>query len=298
MLLDIFTIVAPVFGLAGLGFSWARAGWEYPTEFVSKLVMNVAAPCLFITAWDAASVAPAELGSVVVASLSVMGAMLVIGLLLSRVLGLDPRVYLPPLLFPNNGNMGLSLCLFAFGETGLALGLGIFMAMTISQFTLGIIIVDQSGSGLRARVLDLVKQPILHAALFAVVSLLYGIELPKWADNTLSLIGGVTIPLMLMTLGVSLAQLSVDHLPRALLVSCVRLGGGFVLGLAAVGLFDLSGTERGVVLLQASMPVAVFNYLLAIRYRQSPRDTAGMVVISTVLSLVTLPLLLPFVITG
>ncbi len=295
MILEIFAIVAPVFGLAAVGYGWARSGSDYPSEFITRLIMNVAAPCLFISALDRATVQAGDLGRVVLAALSVLAAMLVLGALLIRLLRLDLRVYLPPLLFPNNGNMGLSLCMFAFGDTGLALGLGIFMAMTVSQFSLGILIVDQSPGGVRRRLLELLRQPILYAAAFAVASLLLGFKLPPWAANTLGLMGGVTIPLMLMTLGVSLAQLAIGNLPRALLVSALRLAGGFALGLAAVHLYGLEDTERGVVLLQAAMPVAVFNYLLAIRYRQSPQDTAGMVVLSTLLSFLTLPLLLRFV---
>ncbi|TXS89515.1 AEC family transporter [Parahaliea maris] len=298
MLLEIFTIVAPVFGLAAVGYGWARSGSDYPSEFITRLIMNVAAPCLFVSALDRATVEAGDLGRVVVAALTVLGAMLVLGLLLIRLLKLDPRVYLPPLLFPNNGNMGLSLCMFAFGDTGLALGLGIFMAMTVSQFSLGILIVDQSGGGVGTRLKELLRQPILYAAAFAVISLVLGFKLPTWAASTLGLMGGVTIPLMLMTLGVSLARLSIGNLPRALLVSGLRLGGGFLLGLAVVSLYGLEGTERGIVLLQAAMPVAVFNYLLAIRYRQSPEDTAGMVVLSTLLSFLTLPLLLRFVLGG
>lgn len=297
-MLEIFAIVAPVFGLAAVGYGWARTGADFPSEFITRLIMNVAAPCLFVSALDRATVDVGDLGRVVLAALTVLVAMLGTGLVLVRLLKLDPRVYLPPLLFPNNGNMGLSLCMFAFGDTGLALGLGIFMAMTVSQFSLGILIVDQSGGGVGGRLKELLCQPILYAAAFAVISLMLGFKLPAWAANTLGLLGGVTIPLMLMTLGVSLARLSIGNLPRALLVSGLRLGGGFLLGLAAVTFYGLEGTERGIVLLQAAMPVAVFNYLLAIRYRQSPEDTAGMVVLSTLLSFLTLPLLLRFVLGG
>jgi len=63
-------------------------------------------------------------------------------------------------------------------------------------------------------------------------------------------------------------------------------------GLLVVSMLDLSGTEKGVVLLQASMPVAVFNYLFAERYQRAPEAVAGMVVMSTLLSFITIPALL------
>lgn len=297
-MLEVIAIVSPVFVLAAVGYLWASSGRDYPSEFITRLIMTVAAPCLFISVLDRAVIATDVLLQVVMAAMTVMVLMFAFASLAIRFLDLDYRVYLPPLLFPNNGNMGLSLCMFAFGDTGLALGLGIFMAMTVSQFTLGILIVDQSGGGVSKRLSELLRQPVLYAALFAIVSLILNIKLPAWVANPVSLMGNVTIPLMLMTLGVSLAQLTVGNLPRALLVAVGRLAGGFVLGLLVVHLYDLEGVSRGVVLLQAAMPVAVFNYLLAIRYRQSPKDTAGMVVLSTLLSLVTLPILLRYVLSS
>lgn len=295
MYYQIFTIVAPVFFLAGVGYFWATRASDYPAEFITRLIMNISAPCLFISAMDRAEVAMGDLGNVVLAAATVFAATALLAYPVIRACRLNMRVYLPPLLFPNCGNMGLSLCMFGFGDTGLALGLGIFMAMTVCQFTLGILIVDQSGKGMAGRLLDLAKQPIVHAAIFALACKALDYQLPEWAGNSLTLMGGVTIPLMLMTLGVSLAQLSISNLPRALTVSVARLLGGFLLGLAAVTFYDLQGVERGVVLVQASMPVAVFNYLLAIRYHQSPRDTAGMVVLSTLIAFLCLPLLLGYV---
>jgi hypothetical protein len=59
-----------------------------------------------------------------------------------------------------------------------------------------------------------------------------------------------------------------------------------------VWLFGLEGTKRGVVLIESAMPVAVFNYLLAARYDRHPDEIAGAIVISTLASFATLPLLL------
>lgn len=297
MYLQVLTIIAPVFILAGVGYIWARLNYDFPSEFIARIVMNIGAPCLFVSAMAEADIDLGALFEVVVAALSILFAMLVFGTVLVKRLGLKTQVYLPPLLFPNNGNMGLSLCMFTFGDTGLALGLGIFMTMTVCQFTLGILLTDESVTGSRSRLLELTKQPIVYAAIFSVLCLAGGYHLPKWAANTVSLMGGITIPLMLVTLGVSLARLSISNFSRAVLFSSIRLGGGFLLGLGVAYLYDLEGIMRGVVIVQASMPVAVFNYLLAVRYQQSPTETAGIVIVSTILSFLTLPFLLSYVMT-
>ena len=110
-----------------------------------------------------------------------------------------------------------------------------------------------------------------------------------------SLLGGFAIPLMLITLGVSLADLKVTEWKHSLLFSLIRVIGGFGLGLLVAHLFGLEGVERGVLILQSSMPVAVFNYLLALRYQREPGEVAGMVVLSTVLSFILLPFIVSFV---
>ena len=63
-------------------------------------------------------------------------------------------------------------------------------------------------------------------------------------------------------------------------------------------LFRSSGPARGAVLVQSSMPSAVFNYLFAARYGNHPEEVAGVVFLSTVLSFVTLPLLMAFVLNA
>jgi predicted permease len=124
-----------------------------------------------------------------------------------------------------------------------------------------------------------------------------GWSLPAWLSNTTGILGGATIPLMLITLGVSLAQLKVARWRHSLLFSLLRVLGGFGLAVLVAGLFGLQGIERGVLILQFSMPVAVFNYLLALRYEREPGEVAGMVVLSTLLAFVLLPFIVSFVLT-
>lgn len=68
--------------------------------------------------------------------------------------------------------------------------------------------------------------------------------------------------------------------------------GGLLLGYAACVLIDLQGVARKVVLLQSAMPIAVFNYLLALRYNHRPDEVAAMVLVSTLVAFIGLPFLL------
>ena len=138
----------------------------------------------------------------------------------------------------------------------------------------------------------MLRTPVIYAVALALLVLLTGIRLPQWATNTTTLLGNCAVPLMLFSLGVALAGLRMDGMVRSLAMSALRLLLGFAAGWAMVTMLDLEGTIRGVVLLQSTMPVAVFNYLWALRYNNAPQEVAGMVLGSTALSFLTLPLLL------
>lgn len=290
MLSELLAVLAPIVISVGVGFIWGKTGTDYPADFISRIVMYVGTPCLIIGAIARVEVAPAVMGEVMLATAFAMTAMGLIGWAVLRALKFEISSYLPPLIFPNNGNMGLPLCLFAFGELGLALALGSFMVMMIATFTVGLLLV--SAGGWADSLKDMARQPVIYAMAIALAILITGAKLPLWLDNTVTLIGGFAIPLMTITLGVSLASLKIGLWGRSFGFSLARIFGGLILGWISCWLLDVEGVSRSVVLLQSAMPVAVFNYLLALRYNRHPQEVAAMVVISTLIAFVTLPFLL------
>lgn len=289
---ELLAILAPIVISTGAGFIWAKTGAEFPSDFISRIVMNIGTPCLIIGAMAKVELDPSVIGQVAVATALTMTAMGLVGWMLLRAMKLEIGTYLPPLIFPNNGNMGLPLCLFAYGQTGLALALGSFMVMMIATFTVGLVLVTRSEGGVWARMAGITRQPVIYAMLVAVLLLVTDTDLPRWIGNTLDLLGGIAIPLMTIALGVSLATLKIRSWPRSLFFSLVRVGGGLMVGLVVCELMGLTGVSRNVVLLQSAMPIAVFNYLLALRYNREPEEVAAMVLVSTLLAFIGLPFLL------
>jgi predicted permease len=155
------------------------------------------------------------------------------------------------------------------------------------QFTVGVGIAAGTVSPRR-----LLQIPLLYAVAISLLLMATGTELPGWIANTIELLGGLTIPLMLIALGVSLARLRVASLKLSLAIALVRLILGFGVGMGVSWAFGMTGMIAGVLVLQSSMPVAVFNYLFAQVYRRAPEEIAGSVVLSTFLSFASLPLLL------
>ena len=287
MLATIWTIIAPVLLCAGLGYGWARAGKPFDTQMVTSLVTTITTPCLIVATLGRTDLDMAALMEVAGLALAVLVATFAVSALVLRLSGQSFRVFLPSLVFPNTGNMGIPLCMLAFGEAGLALSLAWMMLYSVAHFSLGLAIVSGQGFSLK-----LFRHPILISVFLAVAMVAFDLTLPEWLYNTVKLIGDLTIPLMLITLGVSLSQLKVRHLGSGAGFAALRLVTGFLVGWGLVNALNLEGPLRGVVLIESSMPVAVFNYLLAKAYNRGAEEVAAMVVISTLLAFLLLPLLL------
>lgn len=284
---DLFAIIAPVFISAAIGYGWARREMPFDNEFTTSLTSNIAFPCLIVATLAKLEVGPEAFSQMAVAGLIAVAATIAVAASGLKLAGYPQPVYLPSLVFGNTGNIGLPLCLFAFGEEGLALAIVFFTVFLLVQFTFGIWVSAGHGS-----VDVLLRTPLVWAALLGVGLQLLDISLPQWIDNTIGLIGDLAIPLMLLTLGVSLAKLRVSSLGRSLAMSIGRLGIGLGVGVAVAAILGMEGTARGVLILESTMPVAVLNYLFAARYDRSPEEVAGLVLVSTVIFFLTLPGLL------
>ena len=182
--------------------------------------------------------------------------------------------------------------LLAFGQEGLALGMAYFFVNSISQYTLGMAI----SSG-QFDIRQLMKQPIIWAVIFVLTIILGEFQMPKWFNSTTSILAGLTIPAMLILLGTSLANLNVASLKETLTISSLRILLGLGLGLLVIEMLSLSGIMAGIVLLQSAMPSAVFNYIFADRFNRESDKVAAVILQSTLISALSLPLLVAWVIS-
>ncbi|MEJ6395755.1 AEC family transporter [Gymnodinialimonas sp. 2305UL16-5] len=290
--LTVLEICAPVFLLAAAGFSWVRFGYDYPTEFVTRLAMTFAVPCLIFTALVDIDIAPEALASLSLATTLAYGVVVVITWGVVKGLGLSLQGFWAPLTFGNTGNLGLPLALFAFGEAGLGLAVVIFAIMAIGMFSVGLWMV--AGVQNPTRVL---REPILWASVLGVLFLVIGWTPPVVAMNALELMGQLGIPLMLLTLGAAVARLKPARALPALGLSAIKLAIGLSAGVGVGLAMGLTGVSLGVLILQMATPVGVTSYLLAERYKCEAEAVAGLVVISTLLAVVTLPVTLSFLLT-
>ncbi len=289
--LTVLEIVAPVFLLGAIGFAWVKLGFEYRIQFVTQLSMTLAVPCLIFVALMETKVDPQALTAISLAAIVAYGAVTVAFWAIVRILRLETRTYLAPLIFGNTGNIGLPLALFAFGDEGLGFAVVVFAIMAVWSFTYGIWLVAGGGS-----LLKVVREPLVAATLLGLLFLWQGWETPTFLTNTLRLIGQMAIPLMLITLGVAVARLTPGGLGRAFWLSALKVAVCTAVAWGAGRWFGLGPVPFAVLVLQVATPVAVTSYLLAEKYGADSDGVAGLVVASTLLSVLYIPVILAFVI--
>ena len=212
----------------------------------------------------------------------------IIGIIFLFFLKKDISRELPPYFLPNTGNMGIPICLFAYGTLGMGVAAAISSLVILLHFTINIFLASK-----KFDIKIIFKSPPTYAVIVAVYFLYFDLEMPKVVLNTVMLLGYAMIVLILMSLGVSLTQLKVFSLKDSVISSIGRVIIGPIIGFMIIKLFDLSGFAAGVLLIQSAMPSAILTYLVAEMY--SPKKVvdsiSSMIVVSTLMSLLTVPII-------
>lgn len=217
----------------------------------------------------------------------IVGVCGVIGYFTVRRLGLPVKVYLPPIMFANTGNMGLPLLFFAFGKTGFTLGILYMVSTTMLHYTVGILILNYDRSPL-----EVFKLPLVYSAVAGVLLSVMEIEIPVPVFRAVHLLGEASIPAMIFALGYKLAEVRMKNVWKSFLAGGMRVFAGLLLGIFVVNIFHLDGIAAKVVILQAAMPPAVFNFVLAEKYNQDSERVASVILAGTLISVITTPVII------
>ena len=272
--------------LAIIGLLWVKLGPPFPVNFVSTLVLNVTMPA-FLFHTLATSVVPiSSLWEMAFATLVIHVVFSAIAVLTLKLSGKDWRLCISYVV-GNTGNLGLPVCFFAFGEEGLAYAMTFFSIQCILLFSLGDAIYAGSINFQR-----MLRSPILHAIWVGVVVRVLDWQPPELIMNSTSLLGQIVIPLMLITLGVSLAGMRASMLHMTVFWSFIRTAMAIAIGFSVAELLGLEGIARGVLIIETVVPVAVFNYLLAIKHGRDSSEVSGMILVTHIGAIFYLPFVL------
>ena len=284
---ELANILGPITIIVLIGYTLERAALGLQMETLGTLVLLVATPSLIFHTLVSMDVSLGELGHMAFAALLVMSVCMVLAGLVLSVFGASLRLYLPSLVFPNSGNMGLALVLLTFGDEGMKFGISYFLTVSVVQHSLGFSF--SSGS---VDLRHLARQPLVISIVMVLVVLGFGLQVPQVIMNTTELLGGLMIPSMLIVLGASLATLKIADLPPALGLAIARLTFGLASAALAIWALDLSGVSAGVVFLLATMPIAIVNHIYAHKFFTNATTVSGAIAVSTLLTFLCLPALI------
>ncbi len=286
MLMQMVNILGPIMLITLIGFILGRSSVGLQSRTLSSLVMLVATPALVFNTLTSIHVDLGTIGRMAGAALLclvIAGAMATAAL---TVFGASLRGFLPSLMLPNSGNMGLPLVVLAFGSEGARLGISFFFVVALFQYSVGLSI--SSGS---LRVGDIAQQPLIYSVALVLLVTALNLPVPQLILKTTEMLGGMMIPAMLILLGTSLATLKVSDFGPSFAIAIGRLLIGLSAGTAVIYFLGLTGPAAGIVFLMATMPSAIITFVFAERFQQSPNRVAGAVVMSTLLTFIFLPAL-------
>lgn len=183
--------------------------------------------------------------------------------------------------------------LATFGDEGLAQAVLFDLGQTTLTLTLIYALAVWHGaasSSARSSLTRFFSAPPLWALAFILLLKSVGLHLPNWLRELLFPLHLTTTPLASLVLGLSI---TFDALRRTWqltsLAVVVRMGGGCLLGWAAVFLLNLTGLERTVVILVSAMPSAVTAVIFAAESQLDEDLVASVVALSLCIGVALLP---------
>ena len=285
-------VLFPVFFVVGIGYYLGKKKPDFDNSFITTFASNVGTPAMVIYSITSTGITFEQYTSYFIYYLIAIAGFGLTGIIVLYLLKTKDIIReIPVFLLPNNGNMGIPICLFAYGSQGLGVAASISSLIILLHFTLGVFLADR-----RFDFNILIKNPPFYAIIFSVTFIYFELEMPKAIINLTELLTYTAIVLILMSLGIALTKLKVFSFTNSIIASIGRVIIGPLIGFLIIIFFDLSGFGAGVILIQSAMPSAILNYLIGSMY--SPKEIvdniASTIVVSTLMSFITVPIVVFF----
>jgi predicted permease len=288
-------VLVPVFSLVLLGYL-VGPRLQLEVRTLSRLAYFVLTPAFVFTILSQTRIEATLAGRMIgFISLVYLGTIL-LAFVTARLLRRSAQMtaaYVMIAAFGNVGNFGLPIIQFAEGPEALGVATVYFLANLVLAFVVCVMAANFSRGLSLGMAGQVFRTPALIALAPAILLNWSGLSLPLVMLRPLELLSDAMIPTMLIVLGAQLAAAGVPKLSGDLAISsAIRLIGGPVIAFATVGWFALTGLERNVGILQASMPTAVLVSIIAMENRLLPEFVTTTVLFSNVISIVTLAIVL------
>jgi predicted permease len=284
--LKLIEILFPVFSLVLVGYFYGRR-YRPNLQAVNQLMLYVFVPALVFDVMSGKEFHVAEYQWLALAGLGMVLGSALVAWPVGRMLDYPMRAYLPTMMFNNCGNLGLPLAVLAFGDKGLEAAVILFLVSNLLHFTLGTWIFGGIVSWK-----GLLVNPVNIATMAGLVVNFTRFQLPDFVLLPITMLGQIVIPFMLVSLGVRMLSVKRAHLGRGMVGAVVRPLSGLIPALLILAVLPLNTLQAGVLILFATLPPAVLNFLFAEQYQQDPELVASLVLVGNALSVGTTAMVL------
>jgi len=285
-MIEILNTVIPVFLIIAIGFIIGKKR-KIDVQPIVDLIIYIAGPSLIFVSLAKSNIELNDFLTMVIVTVVFTSILWLLAYIIFKITKSKNYGLYLPMAHGNTGYLGWPIALFAFGIAGLSRAVIFDAVASVFLFSLGIYVVHR-----RNELKEIFKIPLIYALILGFLFNFFKIPVPKMAFSALEMIGMITIPAALLVLGYKLTEIKLKSAKIAFLASLFKIGIGFLVAFLIVALFSITGITRDIILLEASMPSAVFTMILCQKYKRDAALVASTVLISTIISIFTIPLIL------
>ena len=307
-LLHRIELTTPLFALIGLGYALMRFG-KWPREIseaLTRFVFSVALPCLLFRMMSDFSKLPPVDARLLIAFFGSCLIVFLIGRAVAKHLfkldGVSGSVFALGGVFSNNAMLGIPMARELIGPQALPSVALVIVFNALTLWTLVTVSVEWarhgsfSVAGISKTAYSVITNPLVAAILSGTVLGIIGIPVPPLVDAPLNMLSQAAVPLSLVALGMGLAEYGVrEGWQQSVFISVLKLLVQPLVILLLAHLLGLPLIETQVVVILGSVAVGANVYLMARQFNAMEGPVAASLVLSTLLSSVTTPLMLTVV---
>lgn len=296
--MEFFKILLPIFGIFFIGFIGQKT-LKFDIQNLSKLALYLMSPFLAFCTFYEKKISINYLYYGIYAFLLCIGIILLV-FLASYILKYSVEERCAMILssaFMNNGNYGTPVILLVFGTLGMEVAVPLIVFQQLVMSTLGIYFAARGSSeGASKRVVfeKVLKMPVVHGALLGIIFQVVHITLPSQLLTCMKLVGDASIPTVMIILGMQLAVISLKDfkISKVGLAIILRLFISPLVAVLITSFLPFDGVTRQILIILAAMPTAANTTLMAVQFNTKPSLVSSATFLSTILSIITLPILL------
>lgn len=297
--MSIITILLPIFFVFGIGYI-AQRFLLLETRVISKFALYILVPFLVFRTFYEQSI-NASYSYLIVYMFGLCLVIILIISILSMILRYSEEERCGLVLssaFMNNGNYGTPLVLFLFGMEGMRIAIILMVLQQLLMSTLGVYYAAKGSpyhGGIKAAIKAVKKMPMVYGAILGITFNWLELPLGNFMKG-IDIIADAAIPTIMVTLGMQLANMTIKKVDWKKLSTALslKLVAAPVIAALIIYAMPIDEMTKKIMIIMAATPTAANTTMYAIQFQVEPQNVSSATLLSTVLSLVTVPIVIYF----